>query len=359
MTQVCRKCILPAGSAGIVLDETGVCNHCRNYRPIVHKGEEALTRLLSLVRDDSKKYNCMVNVSGGRDSSYALLSLVKDYRMKVLAVNYANPFTDPQAKKNLENVIRILGVDFIQFKLKNNIHERILKNNIRAWFKNPTPAMVPSICIGCKIIWPTMLNIARRNKIRCIVNGGNPFEYTSFKKDLLGVSHGASLKSTYLANVKGLAKEAIKNLSYLKPEFLPMVIKGYLFGNPYAPGSRLLDGNITYVDYFHYVPWEEKKVLKRIQQELEWDFPHHLHSTWRFDCQIAHLKDHIYLKTLGITEKDDFYSKMVREGQISRQEALERTKRENALPMDILRNLFDQLEIRDFSPEKETSFRQN
>jgi len=342
---LCRQCILPAGSAGITLDAEGICNQCRSYRPIECHGEDALVRILDSLRSGQHRYDCMVNISGGRDSAYTLLALVKDYGMKVLAVNYANPFTDPQATKNIEKMVRMLKVDFAQFKLKRRIHERILKNNITAWFKNPSPAMVPSICIGCKIIWPDMLSIARKNAIKCIVNGGNPYEYTSFKKELLGVSQQADLKSTYLRNVAGLLKEALKNIAYLKPQFLFTTAKGYLFANPYTLGSALLGRNIRFLDFFHYVPWEEKRVLTRIQNELGWDYPRNLSSTWRFDCQIAHLKDLMYSRTLGMTEKDDFYSKLIRAGQISREEALVRIEKENALPLDVIYGLFSKLGI--------------
>lgn len=341
--ELCRRCIMPAGSVGAALDEDGICRYCKEHQPITYHGEEALIRILDSVRGQANRYDCMVNISGGRDSAYTLLAMVRDYGMKVLAVNYANPFTDPQARKNIENMVRILGIDFVQFKLKNNIHERALKNNILAWFKHPTPAMVPAICIGCKIIWPSMLKIARRHRIRCIVNGGNPYEYTSFKKALLGVSQDADLKVTYLKNIRGLMSEALKNVSYLKPDLLPTTIKGFLFSNPYAPGSRILGGNIKYIDFFHYVPWDEQTVLARIQAELDWDYPRNLHSTWRFDCQIAHLKDYMYLQILGATEKDDFYSRMIREGQMPREEALQRIEAENRVHWDVIADLFAKL----------------
>ncbi|TKJ38356.1 ATPase [candidate division LCP-89 bacterium B3_LCP] len=350
---ICSQCILPGGQAGVALDEKGVCNHCRNHEPVAIQGEEKLIRILEVVHNNAVKYDCIVNISGGRDSAYTLLALVRDYRMKVLAVNYANPFTDPQATKNIANMVRILDVDFVQFELKNNIHERILRNNILAWFKNPTPALVPAICIGCKIIWPTILKIARKNRIKCIVNGGNPYEYSTFKKVLLGVTDNANLKSTYLKNVKGLVKETLKNAHYLKPKFILTTIKGYLFSNPYALGSRLISGKLTFLDLFHYIPWKEDEVLERIQEELGWDYPRDLDSSWRFDCRIAHLKDYMYLKTLGITEKDDFYAKMIREGMIERDEAIQRVSKENKLHLNLIHDLFSQLSIDSINLENE------
>lgn len=344
---------MPNNSPLICLDKDGICNYCRNHQAIAYKGEEALIKILTESRNEKNKYDCIVNISGGRDSAYTLLSLVKDYHMRILAVNYANPFTDEQAKKNIKNMVRILSVDFIQFNLKNHIHEKILKNNIVAWFKNPSAAMVPAICIGCKIIWTEILKIARENQIRCIVNGGNPYEYTYFKKELLGVSINANLKLTYFANIMGLFRESLKNLSYLNPQYLPVTLKGYLFGNQYAIGSRLLGRNIRGIDLFHYIRWDENKIISRIQDELDWDYPRNLGSPWRFDCKIAHLKDFMYLKTLGITEKDDFYSKMIREGQITREEGLVRIENENRLHLDIIYDMFSKLGISNRNLEKE------
>ncbi|MDQ7797473.1 MAG: ATPase [Candidatus Edwardsbacteria bacterium] len=335
---------MPASQV-VPLNESGVCRYCADHEKIVFKGEEQLSALFNKLKSKHGKYDCLVNISGGRDSAYTLLSLAKDFKLNVLAVNYANPFTDEQAKRNIERMVDILGVDFFQFHLSGNIHKRILKNNILAWFNNPSPAMVPAICIGCKIIWPEILNIAKKNNIHCIVNGGNPYEYTSFKKELLGVSHKAGLEKTYLQNIFGLCRESFKNLAYLKPEFLPITIKGYLFANQYAPASRLLAGDIERIDLFHYMPWEEETVIRRIKSELDWDSPKDIGSTWRFDCQIGHLKDYMYMKTLGFTEKTDFFSIMVRENILTREAAFKRNALENKLHYDKIERLFTNLGI--------------
>ena len=351
--EICKKCIMPQKSPVVFIDKSGICNYCKNYYPVTLKGEQALIKNLQNVKSKNDKYDCMVNISGGRDSSYTLLTLVKDYSMKVLAVNYSNPFTDEQAKKNIENMIKLLNVDFIQFNLKNNIHERILRNNILAWFKNPSAAMVPAICIGCKIIWPSILKSAHENSIKCIINGGNPYEYTLFKKQLLGVSLDANLKRTYFTNMFGLLRESLRNLNYLNPKYLPITIKGYLFSNQYAIGSRLLGKKINSFDLFHYIPWDEHQVISRIKNELNWDYPKNLNSSWRFDCKISHLKDFMYLKTLGITERDDFYSKLIRENKLTRFDALSRIKRENTIYFDQIYELFSKLGIKSIDLKKE------
>ncbi|MFC1682710.1 ATPase [Candidatus Zixiibacteriota bacterium] len=343
--QRCQRCIMPTVPGMIELDDQGVCGQCRNHQPFRLKGERELLKLLDSHRSTKKRYDCIVTVSGGRDSAFTLLKLSTDYNLRVLAVNYENPFSDDQAKANIENMVKKLNVKLIRFHLKRQIHERMLKNNLLAWLRRPSPAMVPVICIGCKIIWPEIIKIAREHGVRCIVNGGNPYEYTSFKKEFLGVNQKAGLVTTYFLNIFCLAREALHNLAYIRPQYLPETLRAYLFANQYALGSQLLGSKLDKIDLFHYVQWDEKEVLTRIQNELDWRSPPDLDSTWRFDCKLSHLKDLMYLTSLGITEKDDFYSKLVREDKLSRDEALNRVKRENEIPFEIIEDVFHRLGI--------------
>lgn len=341
----CAKCILTESTPGISFDDYGVCNYCRTYQKFKYYGESALLNILNKHRKKSKKYDCMVLISGGRDSAFALLKMKKDYGMRVLAVNYINPFTDERADKNINNMVKILEIDHVGFKHTSSIHESCFRNNLAAWFKNPSPAMVPMMCIGCKLIWKDVVEIAKKYQISLIVSGGNPHEYTSFKKELLAVSRDADLSTYYVQYIRGLVKESLKNLAYITPRYIPTLLKGYLFANQSALGPRIFAYDIEKIDLFHYIRWNEKEVISRISNEIDWGYPKELHSTWRFDCKISHLKDYMYLKTLGMTEKDDFYSKMVREGQLSRKQALARIEKENQLHMDKIIEIMEQMNL--------------
>jgi hypothetical protein len=342
---ICRRCILPAIDHLIDLDDDGLCSGCREHRPFGMHNEGDLRRLLGAGRRRTGRYDAMVTISGGRDSAFTLLKLVRDYGLRVLAVNYRNPFTDDQAERNIDRMTRLLQVDLIRFRLPGDLHRRMVRNNLRAWLHKPSAAMVPAICVGCKIIWPRIMAIARRHRIPSIVSGGNPYEYTDFKKALLGLPPGAGLASTYLWNVFRLGREAFGNPSYLRPAYLLHTLKGYLFSNPYALGSRLMGRRLQKIDLFHYIPWDEEVVLSRIESEIGWRPPPGSSSTWRFDCRLSHLKDLMYLSTLGITEKDDFYSRLIRDGKISRREALVRMERENRVDRTVIEDLFRQLKL--------------
>lgn len=335
----CSKCTLSEATPHIEFDSKGVCNYCKTHQKIEYKGEAGLKAILDKHRDKKKKYECIAAISGGRDSSYILLKLVRDYNMKVLAVNYENPFTDPQAAQNIRNIVKTLNVDLVTVKPKRNMHMRTYSSNLKAWVRRPSLGVLPMICISCKVMWFEIIKTAKKYKIPLVVGGLNRFEDTSYKKALLGISIKNTWEQTYARSFWGVLKELIRNPSYLKPSFFPTMLKAFLFGDPYAVGSKFLERKITLIDMFYYLEWKEEEILSRIREELNWDSPGYLESTWRFDCQLTLLKDLIYLKSFGITEKDDFYSKMVREGVLSREEALKRLKAENKIHPDITKKL--------------------
>jgi hypothetical protein len=267
---------------------------------------------------------------------------VKDYGMKTLAVNYKNPYTHPQAKINLINMINALGVDFVQFHFEDQLHQDLLKHYLSIWLKKPSAATAPFICIGCRLLWIKVLQIAKKEGIDCIISGGNPLEYTSFKEAALGLPQGATLNLFSPNNILRLSRVAMKNIRFFTPKHLGITLKSFLFTNPYAIGPRLLGRGIEKIDLFHFIKWDENEVVSRISSELGWSYPAERKTTWRFDCKVGDLKDYMFLETLGMTERDDFYSKMIREGLISRDNAINRIANEGKPSPDIVEEFFSE-----------------
>lgn len=344
----CTKCVLPDHTPHIVFDQEGVCNYCHTYQKFNYKGESELLKILDTFRKTDGEYDCLVGLSGGRDSSYLLLKLVKDYGMKVLAVNYENPFTVPQAKANIEKATKALNVDLVRFQDRNDRHKKVLRETVTAWFKNPSPALIPIVCIGCKPAWFEIYRIAKRHNIHCIASGGNPFEVISFKREMVGISRDEAPERAFFKYIYSL-REILKNTAYFRPACILTLMKSYLLGNPYSIGLRLFGRNMTWVEMFNYIEWNEQEIMSRIRAELGWDSPPHIKSTWRFDCRVKHLVDLMYMKTMNLTDKDDFYAKMVREGLITREEALQRLQNETQLYMDEIQLLLNQAGIEDVS----------
>jgi hypothetical protein len=111
--------------------------------------------------------------------------------------------------------VDILGVDLVSFKVPRNLHDRSFRQNLETWHRKPDPVMVPMMCISCKLMRYNTLKIVKRHHINSLVAGGNPLEETSFKKELLDVSHDTPIEATMVKSTIGILKGIAKNPRYL------------------------------------------------------------------------------------------------------------------------------------------------
>jgi len=117
--RVCTRCVMDTTDPGISFDEAGVCSHCHNYDRIIRDnvfsgkdGEQLLAEIIHGVkkRGAGKKYDCVIGVSGGVDSSFVAYK-VKQYGLRALAVHLDNGWDSELAVKNIENICRSLDID--------------------------------------------------------------------------------------------------------------------------------------------------------------------------------------------------------------------------------------------------------
>ena len=128
---VCKKCVLDSDIPGIDINkETGLCHFCETYTPLSSKEKsEYLSKIDDLFENYSGKgnYDVIYALSGGKDSSYTLYKLKKEYPfLKVLAVQFDNGFTSENAIKNARKMCKITGSDYFQLTMEKGdiIHLR-------------------------------------------------------------------------------------------------------------------------------------------------------------------------------------------------------------------------------------------
>jgi hypothetical protein len=102
---------------------------------------------------------------------------------------------------------------------------------------------------------------------------------------------------------------------------------------------------VTSIGFYDYICWNEKEVVPTIRHELGWQGASDTPATWRIDDSAYPLIDYLYLRLVGFNEFDEFYSKLIREGQISRDEALKRCLTENAPRVPSLMRTFEELQV--------------
>ena len=123
---VCKKCVLDSDIPGIQInEESGLCHFCETYAPLSSQEKsEYLTKIEELFEQyrGKGKYDVIYALSGGKDSSYTLYKLKKDYPfLKVLAVQFDNGFTSEGAIKNAKKMCKITGSDYYQLTMEKEI----------------------------------------------------------------------------------------------------------------------------------------------------------------------------------------------------------------------------------------------
>jgi hypothetical protein len=340
---LCKQCILTDSTPGIEFDQNGVCNYCASHVRMNGLGEDKLREVLDQHKALKKKYDCMVCISGGRDSAYLLLKMVRDYGMKVLAVNYKNPFTSEQARVNIKRAVDLLKVDFVDWEFPRDKHRKATAKTLAVWSHRPSSLLIPLVCAHCKTTWPGFYKIAKENDISLIAIGSNPLETASFKKAGLGGARTYHKLKNLPNIIMKTARELAKNPRYLVRTSWPMVFKMYFMASHSSPYLRRRYKGIKVIRLYDYLNWSEKDVLAEITRKLGWQKSSEVASSWRFDCRLDYVRRLMYASTHGVTELRDLFSKMIREDLMTREEALERMKTEDVVPTSVANDVLSEI----------------
>lgn len=125
--KICSRCIYDSRIPNISFDSYGVCNYCRQVEYLAEKygtGSEVGQKKINNIINDIKKsglgnkYDCVVGVSGGTDSSYLLLKSI-EWGLRPLAVHYDNTWNSSISTMNIEKITRVLNIDLYTHVVDN------------------------------------------------------------------------------------------------------------------------------------------------------------------------------------------------------------------------------------------------
>jgi N-acetyl sugar amidotransferase len=133
----CIRCCMPESQEGITFDEMGICQACQSSEQKIHINWVEREKKLRLILQDAKKkagdnYDCIIPISGGKDSIFQLHVLVKIYDMKPLAVTFSHNWFSKTGYYNLQNSLEKFNVDHIMFTPNRNLVNRIAKKSLSA-----------------------------------------------------------------------------------------------------------------------------------------------------------------------------------------------------------------------------------
>ncbi|MFA4824244.1 MAG: N-acetyl sugar amidotransferase [Methanoregula sp.] len=303
MQKICSKCIQDSGFPGITFDSNGICSLCHKYEKVDKKyalteaNNVNFSRLIEKIKSRGKnnEYDSIIGVSGGRDSSYCLY-LMRKWGLNPLAVHYDNNMNSKIAAENIKNSCRKLDIDLFTFVVDWEEFKDLQKSFLKA--------SVPSVDIPSDHAFVTVLyEYAYKNNIKYIFNGSSfrtegpiPPEWslhndTKFILDIQKKWGTIPLKKYPIRKVSDLIKYRISGMTVVLPLY-----------------------------HMHYAHAEIMPVLEK---ELGWQYygGHHFESIftrWAFAYYLP--------KKFGIDTRIPDYSALIRSGQMSREEAVQKMK---------------------------------
>ncbi|MCE9592914.1 MAG: hypothetical protein K8S98_01870 [Planctomycetes bacterium] len=319
----CKQCILPETYPFMDFDDQGVCRYCRNWRRIQPKGADALAKAVEPYRSKDGSPDVIVAFSGGRDSSYGLHYIKTVLGMNPVAFTYDWGFVTDLARRNQARICGKLGVEHILRSADITTKRRYVRKNVEAWLKQPELGMVTLFTAGDKEFYSHARQLRHETGIKLVVfSTGNMIEDTPYKTGLCGIregDHGMTLTGMPFKNEMALLRyyawNYIKNPAYLNESFLDTL-------NAYYQTFVVKD---DFLYLFHYLPWREEEIVGTIRREYDWEVATDTTSTWRIGDGTAAFYNYIYDTIAGFTEDEVMLSNMIREGHVTRAQAMKKS----------------------------------
>ena len=133
--QYCVRCCIPQTQEGVIFDELGVCQACQSAEQKIHIDWTQREKVLRGILDNAKakagnNYDCIIPISGGKDSTFQLHVLTQVYGMKPLAVTFSHNWFSETGWYNLQNSLEQFNVDHVMFTPNRRLVNKLAKHSL-------------------------------------------------------------------------------------------------------------------------------------------------------------------------------------------------------------------------------------
>jgi hypothetical protein len=290
------------------MDADGVCNICVEHQRMESTPlylESDFIRILDKKRG-KHRYDCLVMCSGGKDSTAALYFMKERYKCNPLAFTFDHGFEQKDSLKNVRRAIEKLGVDYIFFKTN------YMKDMFKRMISSKSKAI---ICHPCSI-WYMDLAYTMAKRFDC------PFIIAGWTK---GQAKKQEVMSSCGCNVHDPEYVAMsKETQRFLDEELDTMPK-------YKNFPRTMDEMLKKAKKRHkaqvlsphwFLPFGPNEYVKIIQDALGWKYTEVSYPRKSTNCLLNFVAVHNSMRDYGYTHYHVECSKMIREGDMSREEAL-------------------------------------
>jgi len=310
----------------INFNEQGVCNYCRGYKRNRYRSEEQLKKIILESRNKLSKFDCVIPLSGGRDSSFALHYAKKILGLNPIAYSFDWGMLTDLGRRNQARMCGKLGVEHIIISADIKKNRENIRKNVTAWLRSPSLGTVPLFMAGDKRYFYHANQLSKNIGGAPILYAENPYEKTDFKSGFCGVPPVFDIEHVY--NLGMLNK--IKLGTYYLKEYIKN--PAFINSSVYETIDAYISSYFTPHDYIYlylYKRWDEEEITLTLTNEYSWELAADTQTSWRIGDGTAAFYNFIYYSVAGFTEADTFRSNQIRGGVIDRETALALVQIEN------------------------------
>jgi len=311
----CVRCCMPESNEGIQFDEMGICQACQSAEHKIRinwvERENELRVILDRYKALNNDYDCIIPISGGKDSTFQLHVLTKVYGMRALAVTFSHTWFSETGKYNLQNCLEKFDVDHIMFSPSRALVNKLARQSL---FK------IGDSCWHCHSgVGAFPLQIAVKYKIPLLIWGESIAETSgraTHREPVLKFDRDYFTKVSAKRYPEEMVSENI-TLREVSPFRLPSIEEIARLG---VVGIHLGD----------FIFWDDERQMEFVRDTYGWR-EDKVEGTYKgyksVECKMAGVHDFTKFLKRGFGRGTDHASADVRAGLLTREEAFELAKK--------------------------------
>lgn len=296
---------MPMVEGHISLDDNQVCNCCledKQSQKQTENEEYGIDTLKKIVNDIKKeqpeqKYDCLVGVSGGKDSIMCLYIAKEILELNPLAVFIDNGFGIPEMYENIHNAVNKLNIDFISLRTND------LKGVFKELLITKKPIYYCRICHEMLDVY--LREIAQKYNINLLLGG-----YTKGQ----GYARTSELYWIYDESDKNTIETLIQKPEYEQITDIVSNHAMYLYEN---------FDSINQINPFEYIDYNEESIIEFLQKEYDFKLPERSWPKASTNCLFNYVSQYLAQKNFGYSQHEVELSTLIRNGEMNRDRGME------------------------------------
>ena len=315
----CTRCGLPETYETIEFDVENVCNICdqQEYKQNNIDWIARKKMFKTMIEEYRGKYDydCIVPFSGGKDSTFTLYHLVKEYKVKPLVVQFNHGFMRPTLLANNERTFKRLGVDVISFTPNWKVVKRLMREAL---------IRKGDFCWHCHTgIFSYPMHLAVKFAVPLVLWGEPSSEYTAYY----------DYKDNKVEEVDETRFNRFVNLGITAEDMRGMIDKDFdldirdLIPYTYPALRDLKRLRYRSVCLGSFIPWDVKTQAKLIMEDLGWQgdevegMPPGLYTYEKIECAMQGVRDYLKFLKRGYSRVTQMTAIDIRNGRLTKDEA--------------------------------------